>query len=56
MNAWQRRLATPLGDMLATTDGVALLALDFDRPQTVSTRPGVAVTRVLDDVGRCLDR
>jgi methylated-DNA-[protein]-cysteine S-methyltransferase len=56
MNAWQRRLTTPLGDMLATTDGVALLAPDFDRPQTVPTRADAAATRVLDDVGRWLDR
>jgi methylated-DNA-[protein]-cysteine S-methyltransferase len=56
MNAWQRRLATPLGVMLATTDGVALLALDFDRPQTIPARPDAAAARVLDDVGRWLDR
>ena len=31
---WQRRIASPLGDLLAVTDGHALIGLDFDRPGT----------------------
>ena len=58
MTSWHAMVATPLGDMLATTDGNALTVLDFDRPVPTLQHdaPPAAAQAVLDDVRHWLDR
>jgi methylated-DNA-[protein]-cysteine S-methyltransferase len=55
MTIWQREVGTPLGTMVAATDGVSLTMLDFDRhcSETPGATPGAR--RVLDDVAAWLD-
>ena len=58
MTLWHAIVATPLGDMLATTDGIALTVLDFDRPMPTlqHVAPPATGQAVLDDVRHWLDR
>lgn len=44
---WQRRIATPLGDLVAVTDGQALTGLDFDRPGATHTDAPPAAAALL---------
>lgn len=57
MSTWHRQCTTPLGGMRATTDGRALVALDFDLPDAADETPcPPEAARVLDDTVAWLER